>query len=257
MIWITWRQYRTELLLVVGMLVALAAYLIPTGLQGHDAFNSSGLASCLSTDPFGCWDLKEPIQNAYDSPQRVTTWFIFFPGILGVILAAPIVFEFDRRTYRLSWTQSISRDRWLWTKLGIALLALSAFAITFTMMMTWWFSPLDRLDPISHHHLESFAFKGAIPLSYAALAFASTLGIGALTKRSIVAALLGLVVFVTAQILIGTALRGSDQTIVIDETTRMVRDRFWEFQLIEAAIVLGVSAVFIALAAWIVKLRMQ
>lgn len=257
MIWVTWRQYRVELLLIGAMLVALTGYLVPTGLHGHDVFSSSGLRSCLEAEPLGCWDLKEPVQTAYDSSRRFAAWFVLFPGVLGIVMAAPVVFEFDRGTYRLSWTQSISRNRWLWSKVSIALAMLSALALAFTFLMSWWYSPLDRLDPVSGHVLESYPLKGILPVAYAVLAFSATLGIGALTRRSIVAVVMGIVVFVAVLAVIETLLRGANLTVTIYESTGAVDDRFWEFQSIETAIVLITSIVFMSITAWVIQTRMR
>ena len=37
----------------------------------------------------------------------------------ALLLAAPFVIELDSGTYRLYWTQSITRRRWIVTKLGL------------------------------------------------------------------------------------------------------------------------------------------
>ena len=43
-------------------------------------------------------------------------WLNLVPVLLGALIAAPFVLEFERGTFRLAWTQSITADRWLATR---------------------------------------------------------------------------------------------------------------------------------------------
>ena len=49
-------------------------------------------------------------------------------------------------TFRLAWTQSVTRTRWLAVKLGVVGLASVAVAGLFSLMVTWWSSPLDTVQ---------------------------------------------------------------------------------------------------------------
>ena len=68
------------------------------------------------------------------------------PGIVGVLLAAPLVLELEQRTHRLAWTQSISRARWLAGKLGFAVAVALAASLVFTLLVTWWRAPIVRIE---------------------------------------------------------------------------------------------------------------
>ena len=48
MIWVAWRQQRTETLIAAAILALLAALLIPTGHLDVSAYHNDGLASCLA-----------------------------------------------------------------------------------------------------------------------------------------------------------------------------------------------------------------
>jgi hypothetical protein len=47
MIWLVWRQHRLQALFALLGLAALAAFLAPTGIRMHHAFERSGLDGCL------------------------------------------------------------------------------------------------------------------------------------------------------------------------------------------------------------------
>ena len=47
---------------------------------------------------------------------------------------------------RLVWTQSVTRTRWFAVKLGLVGLASMAVTGVFSLMVTWWASPLDRVN---------------------------------------------------------------------------------------------------------------
>ncbi|MCI0437568.1 MAG: ABC transporter permease subunit [Chloroflexi bacterium] len=204
MIWVAWRQYRLELIMGLVLLTALAAFLVPTGIQQVASFSDSGLTACLNAGAEDCAQKGDNFIDDFRSLNQIVQWFLFVPAIIGVLLAAPIVMELEQRTCRLAWTQSITRWRWLATKLGLALLAAVAFSLMFTLLMTWWFAPQDRLqDPFA----TSFYFKGAMPFVYTVFALAVALTVGALSKRTIPAVLVTLLVFFVAQLSIGNGLR--------------------------------------------------
>jgi hypothetical protein len=62
--------------------------------------------------------------------------------------------ELETGTYRLAWTQSVTRTRWLAVKLGVVGLTSVAVAGLLSLMVTWWSSPIDRAnlaEPVRHH----------------------------------------------------------------------------------------------------------
>ena len=119
MTWVAWRLQRTETLIAAGILVLLAALLVPTGFSMAHAYSHDGLASCLAVNPSeACNQAINNFESHYQSLTTLTNFFTLIPGIIGVALAAPFIFELEHGTYRLAWTQSITRNRWLAGKLA-------------------------------------------------------------------------------------------------------------------------------------------
>lgn len=126
------------------------------------------------------------------------------PPLIGIFWGAPLISrELETGTFRLAWTQSISRTRWLAAKLGLAGLASLATAGLLSLMVTWWASPIDRLYP----HGSSFSYltfdaRDLAPVGYAAFALALALGVtvGLLVRRTVPAIAITLAVFTAVQV---------------------------------------------------------
>src|SRR5688572_29653769 len=138
MTWVAWRRYRMEFFITLAILAGMIALLVPTGLEKIADYEDSGLRACIEADSRDCSGLGDRFITSYNSVNRTVEWFHFVPGIVGVLLAMPIVLDFDQRTYRLAWTQSISRERWFATKLAVGLAGVAAFAAVLVIVMTWW-----------------------------------------------------------------------------------------------------------------------
>ena len=120
MIWVAWRQQRTETLIAVAVLALLAALFVPTGLEMASRYDDDGLAACsAATGDDGCRQAIQAFTARFDSLMGLLPWLNLLPGVIGVALAAPLLLELESGTYRLAWTQSVTRRRWLAVKLGL------------------------------------------------------------------------------------------------------------------------------------------
>src|SRR5262249_48863901 len=145
--WVSWRLQRTETLIAVGMLALLAALLIPTGIQMANAYHHDGLAACLSSNPGPTCDSQlGEFRQRSQSLIDLSSWFTLLPGLIGILLAAPFIFDLEHGTYRLAWTQSITRGRWLRGKLGLSVLSAVLSAGALILLFTWWRAPSVHID---------------------------------------------------------------------------------------------------------------
>jgi ABC-2 family transporter protein len=130
---------------------------------------------------------------------------ITVPAILGMFCGAPLVAgELEDGTFRLAWTQSVTRTRWLAAKLAVTGLASIAVAGLLSLIVTWWASPLDRAVM---SQFGSFDERDIVPLGYAAFGFALGVAVGALLRRTLPAMLTTLVVFTASRIAVRTWIR--------------------------------------------------
>jgi ABC-type transport system involved in multi-copper enzyme maturation permease subunit len=195
MIWLSWRQLRASAAVVYGALAVVAAVVAITGLQLHRAFTASGIAGCAG-------DACESIINAFlaRDPFLQTllsnVLLLLLPALIGVFWAAPLVArELDAGTYRLAWTQSVPRTRWLTAKLAVVGLAGLVATGVLSVLVTWWYGPIDEVNT-NQFSPAVFGARDLVPVGYAAFAFALGVLAGVVTRRTLTAMAVTLVGYV-------------------------------------------------------------
>ena len=262
MTWLAWRQHRLEMAAALAIVVALAAYLVPTGLSYFALFEDSGLKACLDSGATECTDLRWSFINRYGSANNVVGWFNFVPAVVGLLMAVPIVNEFERRTYRLAWTQSVTRTRWISARVGAAMLGVAVFAAAFTLLLTWWHQPFDRALPLHGKDFgPGFNFTGLMPFAYTLWALSLGLAAGVLSRRIIAtvpATRVGVMVTrLPVEMLLRPGYEGPAEGPGVPAVAGSGSSAFWAAQATEAAIFIGASAVLLALTVWVVSRRMR
>lgn len=208
MIWLSWRQERLEAALAAGLLALVALLLIPAGIHMASVYSDSGAAACVThsaASGAGCGGIVDDFRRQFEHAGPVVPWLNFLPGLFGVFFAAPLILEFEHGTYRLAWTQSVTRRRWLATKLVAVYASALLGALVLTVLMTWWRQPLDHLQ--GHMEQNVFDFEGVVPYAYTLFAVSLVLAIGIFTRRTIVAIAGGLLGYFVARIAVQTWVR--------------------------------------------------
>jgi hypothetical protein len=183
MLWVGWRQQRTETVIAAALLAVLAAMLVPTGLHIAGAYDSGHLADCLGrTRSGGCEDAISSFVSRFARLGDLLAWLTLLPGIIGLLLAAPLVSQLEHNTHRLDWTQSITRRRWLAGKLGLALATALVAAALVTLLITWWRAPFVHFQGrVSNSTYDS---EGTVVAAYAVFALGLAAAVGAVWRRA-------------------------------------------------------------------------
>lgn len=184
MIWLAWRQFRVQAVVALALLVALAVVMLVTGLHLRDLYDASGIATCKV---HGDCATVEATFLAHESFLRnlLGPLLLAIPVLTGIFWGAPLLArELENGTYRLAWTQSVTRTRWLATKITLVGLASIAVAGLFSLMVSWWFHPIDK---VSMNRLTQGVFdeRGIVAIGYAALAFVLAVAVGAVIRRTL------------------------------------------------------------------------
>jgi ABC-type transport system involved in multi-copper enzyme maturation permease subunit len=183
MTWAAWRLQRTETLIVLGVLVLLAALLVPTGINMANAYHQDGLAACLASNPGpSCNAAIGFFVQRFQSVWNLANFFTLVPGLIGVALAAPYLFDLEHGTYRLSWTQSITRGRWLIGKLGLAFVTALLASGALIFLFTWWRTPQAAV--FGRLTTGIYDTTGVVVIGYTLFALGLALALGALWRRS-------------------------------------------------------------------------
>jgi len=196
MIWVTWRQQRLEALIHGAILGLVGAIVLKTGLDMLSSFRHLGVAGCITApvDDQRCGDILSVFHQRFDPLNTLFDAFELLPIALALLLAAPFVLDLEQGTYRLVWTQSITRRRWLLVRSGLLALAAILFSLAGSLLMTWWHGPLDRLSGATFADF-SFDTQGIVPIGYTVFALALALAFGTLLRRAVPAMALTVVGF--------------------------------------------------------------
>jgi hypothetical protein len=200
MLWLTWRQFRAQAAVVCGLLAAVAVVLALTGPHLVHLYDTT-VKSCASHgdcgSATGLFTMHERLL------QQLGQVVLVAPALIGIFWGAPLVArELENNTFRLAWTQSVTRTRWLLAKLGLVGLASLIVAGLLSLMVTWWSSPFDKVARLgaSPFAPSSFDRRDLVPVGYAAFAFAVGVTAGVLVRRTLPAMAATLVAFVAVRL---------------------------------------------------------
>ncbi len=214
MIWLTWRQFRAQAVTALAALAVFAVLLAVTGPHVARLYAASGITGChgASCGPLASTFLTRVSTGLYPVVYMLgIAGVVLAPAVIGIFWGAPLIArEFEAGTFRLAWTQSVTRGRWLAVKLALTGLAAMAVTEALSLIQAWWAAPIgqaarlatDSTFPLGMGPLSPLAFDahGIVPLGYAAFAFTLGVTAGVLLRRAIPAMALTLAVFAAVQV---------------------------------------------------------
>lgn len=182
LLWLTWRQYRTQALVTGALLVVLGVVLLVNALGADDH---------AASDRFG-------------SMYTFVSSLILVPALVGVFWGAPLLAkEFERGTHKLMWTQSVSRGRWLAVKLGGVGLAVALGGLVFGLMIEAWLRTFPgKSRPLDDMAL--FSLVGVVSVAWWLFAFVLGAAAGAVVRKTLPA--IGVTIAVSVAVLVGLVL---------------------------------------------------
>ncbi|HEY7947146.1 MAG TPA: hypothetical protein VID75_05700 [Acidimicrobiales bacterium] len=203
MIRLTGRQFRTPAAIAAAALEVVAVVVAATGPHLRQLYDAIA-ASCRAHG-----DCATAYNGYLNTDGTLRTWLgilvIVVPGLMGIFWGAPLVArEWESGTYRLAWTQSVTRDRWMAVKVGGIGLAAMIVAGLLSLMVTMWASPLDRA---TMNIFGTFDQRDLVPIGYGAFAFVLGVLAGVVIRRTLPAMAATVVGFVGARLAFTELLR--------------------------------------------------
>ena len=193
----TWMQFRAQAVVATSGLLIVAVVMAITGPHLVHLYDAN-VSTCAAHDDCST-ATSSFLQNDHALQVGLNVLAVVLPGIIGILWGAPLVArELETGTYRLAWTQSVTRTRWLAVKLGVVGLASMVVAGLFSLMVTWWFSPIDRVNMTV---FATFDQRNIVAVGYAAFAFALGAAAGVFIRRTVPAIAATLVALVTTRLL--------------------------------------------------------
>jgi ABC-type transport system involved in multi-copper enzyme maturation permease subunit len=182
MIWAAWRQVRFQTFVVFGAAALLALAFALTGPHLSQVFHSVVLRCQSHND---CAPVLSNFERSYHWAKFVQIIVLAAPALLGVFWGAPLVArEIESGTIRLAWTQSVSRSRWLLTKVCMVGALSMVLVGSLSLMYTWWSSAYSEVfhgQYLPQHYMT----RDVVPIGYAAFGFALGVLLGVLIRRSV------------------------------------------------------------------------
>lgn len=196
MIRFAWLRFRTQALVALGVLAVLAVVLAVSGISLAHAYDTA-VAACEQQHHDCAGALSTfPVNRDGTMFGLLSALVIAVPGLIGMFWGAPLAArEFETGTFRLAWTQGVTRTRWLAAKLAIAGAAAIAAGELFTLMVHWWSSPIHKAHPGYTPFTSGSFHTGIAPAGYAAFAFALGVTAGLLIRRTLPAMAVTLAVY--------------------------------------------------------------
>lgn len=196
MIRFAWTRFRTQALVGAGVLAIVGAVMLVTGIQLNHAYYAAVAVCKQQGNCAHMFTYTFPSQGYLDAGNELSALTLAVPGLIGMFWGAPLAArEFETGTFRLVWTQGVTRTRWLAAKLAIAGTAAVAAGELFTLMVNWWSSPLHKAQ-MSYTPFAAGSFHaGVAPVGYAAFAFALGVTAGLLIRHTLPAMAVTLAVY--------------------------------------------------------------
>ena len=146
MIRFAWTRFRTQAAVGAGVLAIAAIVLLVTGIQLAHAYDAAAAACKQHGNCAGLFNAFLT-QGYFTAGKLLGAAGLAVPGLIGMFWGAPLVArELETGTFRLAWTQGVTRTRWLAAKLAIAGAAAIAAGELFTLMVNWWSSPIHKAN---------------------------------------------------------------------------------------------------------------
>ncbi|MEV6923840.1 hypothetical protein AB0M46_04905 [Dactylosporangium sp. NPDC051485] len=201
MIWLTWRQHRKQGLYTLLGLVALAAFIVPTGLAMRRDLDRLVGQRCATGGELCDRGVNQFI-DTYSPLLHVSVLLLAVPLLFGLFWGAPLVArEIEQDTHRMIWTQGISRRHWAWTKTGLLGGAVAVLAAGYGWGISWWYAPLQIRE--SRFTEVFFDVQGVVPVGYTLFAVALGLYAGTLLPKVMSAMAVTLPAYIAARLAVG------------------------------------------------------
>jgi hypothetical protein len=196
--WLMWRQHRLQWAIAAGV---IALFAIPTVVTGRNL--ASAFALCRANGPCDGGQLF----NHYNAINTLIDLTVAVPVVFGLFWGATLLGrELENGTAALVWTQSVTRRRWLWTKITALLLSAALAGAAVSALVTWWSNTHNATVESRFAGLQ-FDIQGVVPVAYSVFAAALGLAAGAFWRRALPAMATTLAGFFAVRLLVELYLR--------------------------------------------------
>ena len=196
-----WRLHRSQAYFATGALAAFAVLLLITGVVMANDYHRF-LATCALTQ--SCSNGQGELFSGDGAIFDIVNLTIVVPLLFGLFWGAPLVSkELEDGTHNLTWTQGVTRKRWLNTNVLWCLGAAAIWGAAIALLVLWWRVPENALGS----RFDAFDQQGIVPIAYSLFAVALGIAVGSFFKRVLPSIATTLGAFVLVRAAVGIYLR--------------------------------------------------
>ncbi|MCX4428858.1 ABC transporter permease [Streptomyces mirabilis] len=183
MTWLVWRQHRAAFWTILAATALSVAWIVYQRGQLVDFLDGYGYPG-KSLDEAG-----GKLQLYSDAFSFVSTGLQAIPILLGVFLGAPLIAgDLENGTAKLVAAQSMSRTRWLATKLALAGLVVVVSTGVLSAVFGWWWNPVkSEVTVMNWTSGAAFNTTGPVPVALTLFSVFGGVAIGVVLRRTLTA----------------------------------------------------------------------
>ncbi|MEU1249182.1 ABC transporter permease [Micromonospora arida] len=184
LLWLTWRQHRWALICTLVLAAVLMGWMTYLSMELTDLWHQCHETFCPDNSPQG-------VRLRGTSPLVITfsalsTLVQYMPLLIGVFIGVPVLSrEHEQRTLPLAWSQDVSPQRWLWTKLGMLGLFVAAVTAAVAGVSDHLQRTMTLVSPGGLFDYLPFLNTGMLPTVISIAWFAIGVALGAAIRRTL------------------------------------------------------------------------
>ncbi len=199
------KQLKSQIIVACSGILILAVVVAATGFRISSNYHALA-TSCSNLN--NCSLVLSSFSSQYGLLQTILNIIaIVMPVAFGMFWGSPIVAkEIESGTFRLAWTQSLSRNKWLSYKLAVVFISGLISSIIVTVLISWWFRPFDIVNA-NMYEQQYYLVQDVVPVAYVIFAISLGLFLGSIFKRNLPAIAATMVLYIVFILVMGSAIR--------------------------------------------------
>lgn len=184
LLWLTWRQHRWALIGTLVLAAVLVGWMTYLSMELTDLWHQCHEAFCPENSPQGRRTGGSSILIL--TLGALSRLVQYMPLLIGVFIGVPVLTrEHEQRTLLLAWSQDVSPTRWLWTKLGMLGLFVTAVTAAVAGVSDHLQHTATLVGPGTLFDYVPFLNTGMLPVAISICWFAVGVALGAAIKRTL------------------------------------------------------------------------
>jgi hypothetical protein len=201
--WLTWRQHRTVIIAGLAIAAAVTGSMLYVAARITAINQECGNAACPRSV------VREALGGSFGLTSLsgyLTLTVMLLPLLAGMFVGVPLLArEHEQRTLLLAWSQDVTPQRWLWTKLAVLGAVTAAAGAAVSAAAGHLADVASAATGQSLFSGNAFLVTGMLPLAQSVVWLAVGVALGAAFRRTLPAIFTALIGYGAAYLLVERA----------------------------------------------------